>query len=674
MDIGFAAKIVAVIVKSAVNSKIESEPGKELIGTSIDGVSEKSITEINNFISGKKSKIEHILSEENMKKICDVGENINFVVAELKDLLSKIEITDELFRGCKYSHENLKVFLWNKYRRDKNIIEKESDIKKGLDTVSKTLIELMRASEEFEKELLIQISNSIDDANVELQKISDYIHKNYGGMNEEIQMILVIVQMILEQIQNKDNRGNGIVQDEKFRYNKKKDYIDNYNSRLFLHQDNDERSITLKEAFIMPNFDMYCSNTKIGIFANDTLEQAIEYFVDYKKTSTMLITGVPGIGKTTITSWLADKYKANDNIIILRFRDWERKELKQGLLKAIYEKLKCKKKDLENKVIILDGFDEIKALDIRGSVLSEFVSELKDFENLKCIITSRPAYINAHYFQNVIELHEFDLEKIDEFYKKITWKVLDKKKTIKSNLEVLGIPVILYMAIMSDIDISENPTKPELYNHIFAKKGGIFDKFFDGETQYGSGEQIMRKPENIRKYLDFLSDTAFKMFEKGELQIEKSKCKDIKLEFKKKEISVLEFPIKHLFEDTENNIEFVHKSIYEYFVSEYIFWSIFDAVYADMFIEELAGIFCNLFKKRDLDKEILEFLEYKLKNSKLNDRYDLINKVFNLMLKDGMTYYSNKVYKNVLRCEMHVFSNMFEFLHLHHFTTFLKKE
>lgn len=189
MGVGFIANMVAIIVKSAVNSKVGSELGKELIGTSIDGVSEKGITEINNFINGRKSKIEHILSEENMEKIYVAEENVDFVIAESKHLLSKVEITDELIRVCRYNPEDLKDFLWSEYRRNKNIIENESDIEKGLDAVAKTLIELVRESEEFEKNLLIQISNTVDDANIEIKKISDYLHKHYGSMNEEIQMI-----------------------------------------------------------------------------------------------------------------------------------------------------------------------------------------------------------------------------------------------------------------------------------------------------------------------------------------------------------------------------------------------------------------------------------------------------------------------------------------------------
>lgn len=139
---------------------------------------------------------------------------------------------------------------------------------------------------------------------------------------------------------------------------------------------------------------------------------------------------------------------------------------------------------------------------------------MKDFENFKCIITSRPAYIDPYYFQNVFELQKFDIDKVGNFYERIAEIDLDNREKIESNLEVLGIPVILYMAIMSNVDISENPTKPELYNRIFAKEGGIFDKFcFDG-TEYDNGVQLLRDAENIKKYLEFLGKVAFGMFEK----------------------------------------------------------------------------------------------------------------------------------------------------------------
>lgn len=288
----------------------------------------------------------------------------------------------------------------------------------------------------------------------------------------------------------------------------------------------------------------------------------------------MLINGVPGIGKSSIVSWIANKYMDDDDIIILRFRDWESEELERGLLEAVCNILGYKKRDLECKIIILDGFDEMKALDIRENILNAFFYDMKDFENFKCIITSRLHYINVSSFQNVFKIKELDITKVESFCKVISGNELENKDKIESNLEVLGIPVILYMAIMSGVDISKNPTKPELYNRIFAEEGGIFDKFSSEGVGYDKGTQILRDSENIKKYLQFLKEIAFRMFEENDLSLMKEKCEIPKLEFRGKAVSILEFPIKHLFDNTEYNIEFIHKSIYEYFMAEYIYTSI----------------------------------------------------------------------------------------------------
>lgn len=94
----------------------------------------------------------------------------------------------------------------------------------------------------------------------------------------------------------------------------------------------------------------------------------------------MLITGVPGIGKSSITSWIVNEYKDNNDIMVLRFRDWESEDIENGLLKAVYNTLECKKKDLENKILIIDGFDEIKSLNERENLLDSFIVAIKDFE------------------------------------------------------------------------------------------------------------------------------------------------------------------------------------------------------------------------------------------------------------------------------------------------------
>ena len=493
----------------------------------------------------------------------------------------------------------------------------------------------------------------------EKKNTSEYIFNVHDG-----QVNFVKDNGTVNALQNNINKRNDSnnVNSKKFLNNKKQKYIENWNSRLFLHLDNDERPITLADAFIMPDYEIYKSISRIGFSNDDKLDVIIDKFIKYDRTSIMLITGVPGIGKSSITSWIANKYKDDDRVIILRFRDWKRIVLEKSLLSAICHMLDCEESDLENKILVLDGFDEMKALDIRERFLYGFNDDIKDFENFKVIITSRPTYINHEYFNNVLNLEEFDIEKVDVFVRKITDKVLKDKEKIESNLEVLGIPVILYMAVMSGIDISENPTKPGLYNRIFSEKGGIFDKFCIDGVGYGEGSQIMRNHENIKEYLNFLRRIAFEMFEKNELLLHKFEYQIPKLEFQQNKISILEFPIKHLFENTDFNIEFIHKSVYEYFVSEYIFIVVCEGLKKQR--DEFASDLGNMLKSNILSDEILEFLKFKVHNTELIDKFSFIIDTFELMLQDGMTYYTNIVYKNVIECELKVFVNMLEFIHL----------
>lgn len=478
------------------------------------------------------------------------------------------------------------------------------------------------------------------------------------------QVIIADGSAMVNAVQNNGNKRNDNSGESsmKFQNNKKQDYIDNWNSRLFLHMDNGKKPLTLADAFIMPNIDVYYYHSNINESEHEGFEQILGCFLNDERTSVLLIVGVPGIGKTSITSWFANKYKEDDRVIVLRFRDWDYDDFGKGLLNAIYDILCCNRKDLSDKILVLDGFDEIKCLDRRKQILNEFNNDINDLERSKIIITSRSSYIDQVHFNNNIVLRPFNIEKIKEFYKNITGKVLNERDIDTNNLDVLGVPVILYMAIMSDIDITKTATKPELYNRIFAERGGIFDKF----CEYDSGSQIMRNSDNIVCYLDFLRTVAFKMFEKNELVLSRNEYEIPKLSFKGKAVSVLEFPIKHLFENTSANIEFIHKSIYEYFVSEYIY-KLMDNILLkeEKSLEtDLAGVLGDLFSKRRLSDEILEFLKYKIRNGNFSDKFYIVNDTFQLMLKDGMTYYTKKCYKNVIQCETDVFANMLEVIHL----------
>lgn len=583
------------------------------------------IISVLNQITYNKYKNDQDKIYQSAEKLLVGCKNANCVNIEV--IRSGLQVLEECVNDDKYVQ--FKILLYQELSKD-------------------NYVELYRAVELWQR----------DEENSNIVRIEHNIDEVRQGVREIKQAVLN------EKMENEENSLT--IHNVKFQYDKKRDYIKNWNSRMFLNQDNDENPITLADAFIMPDYKLDTSIQKIGFSDNDALDKIIEKFIEYDKTSTMLITGVPGIGKSTIISWIANKYKDFDNIIVLRFRDWEREELEKGLLKSICISLECKKRDLERKILVLDGFDEAKSLDIRDRLLNDFFTNIKDFENFKCIITSRPDYINSNNFSCVVRLNEFDIKRVEDFVKIITGDVLENCEKIESNLEVLGIPVILYMAIMSSVDISENPTKPELYNRIFAESGGIFDKFYDGVNQYSEGSQILRNSENVRKYLFFLRETAFKMFEKKDLVLTKDEYKIPELSYQGYSVSILEFPIKHLFENTSANIEFIHKSIYEYFVAEYIYKSMEDVLLneEENVLIDLADVFGRLFTSQRLSDEILEFLKFRIRSGQLKGKFEIINGTFQLMLKDGMTYHTNRRYKNIIDIELTIFANMLEIVHV----------
>lgn len=132
--------------------------------------------------------------------------------------------------------------------------------------------------------------------------------------------------------------------------------------------------------------------------------------------------------------------------------------------------------------------------------------------------------------------------------------------------------------------------------------------------------------------------------------------------FQGEQINILEFPIKYLFENTATDIEFIHKSIYEYFTAERVFVSMCRGV--DLSKDKFAAILGAMLKQNRLSMEILEFLKYRIEHGHLKGRLDKITDTFELMMHDGMTYYTGECYRNPIERELIVFSNMLDILHL----------
>ena len=157
---------------------------------------------------------------------------------------------------------------------------------------------------------------------------------------------------------------------------------------------------------------------------NDLKDLLIEYTVDNDDKKMLLILGQAGIGKSTLITWImANLLEKKDNIYVYQFSsdleniDWQGNDI----LNDIFKMLRLRYDELENKVLILDGFDEIHASNGRERILNQIYHSLKEMNYLKqmsLIITCRKNYIDE--LQKVkcdhITLQTWDVEQIISFY------------------------------------------------------------------------------------------------------------------------------------------------------------------------------------------------------------------------------------------------------------------
>ena len=483
----------------------------------------------------------------------------------------------------------------------------------------------------------------------------------------------------------------------------KKEYADKWNERLFLHRRPEDEELTLKYTYISPLYETIRPKSVIYDKPQDNLNEKLEQFIGHGKS--LLLIGPPGIGKTSIVCYLADKYKNDPDVIILRFNDWTEEEWTDLsykthgslLAKAVTYKLGVTEKDLKNKLLILDGFDEIKYYSNSNDLLNSFLLQIRNIQGLHVIITSRENYIKIKEikFQNIVRLRPFDEEKIKKYAEKIT--DCDKfGEKIIGDTEVYGIPVILYMALTTGIDITEEENRCSAYEKIFSLDGGIFDRFAT-ESDPGYDEYASHDIAFIKEaFYNILCKTAYVMFEnafKGVFIKQENYDKIINEESSKmpnKTSLWYDFPIDNLYEKG-NRIEFVHKSIYEYFVAEYLYKNIIEYIECALgklnslqtkrsvskrirvplsrrltMIERGKILLADHLKCGTLSNEILDYLKYKIRiaNCKHIGQHYLKN-VFCNMLMNGMISCNKCLDRGyTLEKEVTIFSNMLKFLHL----------
>ena len=476
------------------------------------------------------------------------------------------------------------------------------------------------------------------------------------------------------------------------------EYLNKWNSNMFLNDFNkrDENAginICLRELYVEKHLPHYI--WKENIKESDDLKNLLSEYIDKngnKKINNkmLFILGQPGIGKSTLITWITAHFIDNiinniNDILVYQFAsdlkkvDWQNSNDKYNIADEILKELNLSYDNLEGKTLIIDGFDEIIVGGNRTKIINDIYHQWikrNSINKFSLIITCREHYIEDLQKMDCdyITLQTFDEEQIKSFctvYQEKNNSSISKdtiENIIKSQ-DILGIPLILYMILALNISIEKEGSFATVYNQIFSiKDGGIYSRCLQNK-RYETPHRISEIKEQIHLVSQKI---AFWMFENNseEAYIPQKEyqeiCNSVIQENKQKNQDILigNFfkTIKHCEGIESEWVSFVHRSIYEYFVAEYIFEQIGISIKKSK--EELAGIFGKVLKKKMLSPEILVFLKFKIKTSELNSMFDMICDTFNLMLSDGMTYYTKECYKNVMDCEMSVFANMLQIVHL----------
>ncbi len=450
-------------------------------------------------------------------------------------------------------------------------------------------------------------------------------------------------------------------------------------------------NIKLSEVYLEEHLPHYIWRRNKEI--SDDIDVLLSEYLDIKRDNKMLlILGQPGIGKSTLITWITANFSNSvDNILVYKFAsdlksiNWYNKNEKYSIVDDILNTLDFlyPYNQLNGKTLILDGFDEISIRSDRAEILNQLYWNLKEeswLNGFSLIITCRENYIqNLNRVEcDYITMRPWNSRQIKSFCNiygiksKCNIYVPGCGGNIVKYEEVLGIPLILYMVLALNISIEKEGSIVDVYDKIFSLEGGIYDRCIDNKM-FADKHRI----GEVKKQIHQVSrDIAIWMFENEpeEAYISKNEyekiCDSVKKEQNengdeiKQDAKIGNFfkAVKHCEGIETEELRFVHRSIYEYFVAESICNSMVETIGISK--ERLACAFGKLLNKGKLSKNILDYLKQKIKKSELEERFNVINNTFQLMLQDGMTYYTGECYKNVIDCEMNVFANMLELLHL----------
>lgn len=491
------------------------------------------------------------------------------------------------------------------------------------------------------------------------------------------------------------------------------EYANKWNENMFLNNFNKRdknvgMNIKLADLYFdghLPHYIWKDNNDEIW---TDLKKLLLSEYIENSNNKMLLILGQPGIGKSTLITWITANFKYNiDDILVYQFAtdlkniDWQNTREKYNIADDILITLGLPYYDLNGKTLIIDGFDEISVgsrEEILNKLYWQFIKE-KSLTKFSLIITCRENYIQ--YLNKLdcdyITLQSWDEEQIESFYRAYQNKTgsfisKDTVANILKNKEILGVPLILYMVLALNISIEKEGSIVDVYDRIFSLEGGIYDRCIDNKS-FADVHRIGKIKEQVHQ---ISREIAIWIFENNpdEAYISqkdyKKICFSVTKESKQKNDEIEKnFKIGNFFKSVRHcegveteKLFFVHRTIYEYFVAETICNSIETALIklSDKSREELAENIAIYLKDGNISYTIGEYLrnkilkvykrEFGIQNQK--SFYEWWESAFYKMMNVGMFYYSGKNirdFRKILDKEINCFINLIKLLrilNIHH--------
>lgn len=492
--------------------------------------------------------------------------------------------------------------------------------------------------------------------------------------------------------------------------------VDIWNSILFLENNKTERK--LSDLFVKTNFDRilisnaddvlhthkspkatretykkeqnspYYIQTLDASTKEYTVPAAIRHYqTDIKNSSNLdevfssfisstnkifVITGVPGSGKSSLLSYLSNTILANNTncfFIIL-----SKITYKTNLLTSICSYLDIQPCELEGKILVLDGLDEMLTLDNGDIILANFINDVKNnYIHVKFFITMRENYVDLHnpnskylsYYKEciIINLKNFGLIQIIDFHKKYTGEMISHERldALNSDIDVFGIPLILYIIYSLELDINKDSDKYKLYNKIFSTENGIYDKCNSGTGGYGTSGRHF-SIEDKESFHQISQKIAFLMYKNNSLEVSRETISNAIQNCGYTDTSIRNYLYNNYYETNSMQIKFIHKSFYEYFLAEFLFNSI-KTIFRDYdTLNEQCHYICNLLLSERINNEVFKHFQSKQKIDEFL-RIDEFSIPFSQLVKKiillgCMHFVTAENTKNILLDEATIFFNL----------------